>query len=418
MTKKDKNKKVQPVEKKLYGIVEKVVESVRDGSIDINRVFTREYASQFGDLEDHDVLVSFSQNWYDSLPYINSVHPDNMTKEFGVLRLAEEDFEVNGAEVACYVIKNIFADFMMTGDMFMHPLCNPAGIIPHVLCDPDDLWRGEEDFMYFPGENQEEIHFCARSNHKMQDLNLTTIEQGVDLLQLFEVIQPNSFEIEGEEYVECDENGEDIEPTIEPLGIYGFMASLIHVMFKDAVRRRIFNADWYDDNWANTVIYTVGFIKFVNHEDLPLRLHIPAKMLFSEYLDKTLLILQGYLYIEDIEYEDDLGYTMRRMLEIEIEQYKKQQSSKLWKALPEKVQEMLLKYHLLFIKFMQKNLSMEEVGIPEEKEAAVAHNIEEQSNLNQTEQQSAEVHYHFYAPVGQVVGKADNVNMNNTNNHE
>ena len=36
----------------------------------------------------------------------------------------------------------------------------------------------------------------------------------------------------------------------------------------------------------------------------------------------------------------------------------------------------------------------------------------------QPEQLSAGVHYHFYAPVGQVVGKAENVNLNNSQNHE
>ena len=121
---KKKTEEVKPVEKKLYGIVEKVVESVRDGSIDINHVFTREFASQFGDLEDREVLVKFSHNWYDSLPYINSVHEDDRSTEFGVVRLAEEDYEVNGAEVACYVLKNIFAQMMQD-------LLSPKAVPPH-----------------------------------------------------------------------------------------------------------------------------------------------------------------------------------------------------------------------------------------------------------------------------------------------
>lgn len=361
MAKKKTEEEVKPVEKKLYGIVEKVVESVRDGSIDIHHVFTREYASQFGDLEDREVLVKFSHNWYDSLPYINSVHEDDRSTEFGVVRLAEEDYEVNGAEVACYVLKNIFADFIMTGEMFMHPMMNPVGVIPHILCDPDDLWRRKEDFLYFYDKDQEPIQVSAQSNLISEDLNMIDPQDGTDLLQLVEVIQSWDEEVEKDTFDAED----DTPPSTEPLGIYGFMASLIHAMFKDTIRRSIFNTEWYNENFAYTTIFTISNIKIVNSDKLPTHLHIPANAIFPEYLDRMLGCLRYRLMFEDIEYDDNPRYTMERMLEIEIEQYTRQQSSKLWKALPIKVQEMLLKYHLSFIKFMQKNLDMEEVGVPE-----------------------------------------------------
>lgn len=362
----DKTEEVKPVEKKLYGIVEKVVESARDGSIDINHVFTREYASQFGDLEDREVLLKLRMNWIDSLPYINSVKEDDMVKEFGSVKLAEEDFEVNGVEVACYVLKNIFADFYITGDIFLHPEMMAAyARIPNVLFDKEALREGkEENFIYCYGDAKS-IQFYACSNMESSDLNTVDPYQGTDLMQLYQVLQAyeddNGEEIE--DYKPSEEDEEDSRSI--PLGIYGFMASLIYVMFKDTLHRKIFTIDWYDENWAVLCMTTIGPIKILNSDDLPTHLHVPAKVIFSEYLDRTLLALRNKLSFEDIEFEEDLGYTMRKMLEIELAQSKKLKDSKLWKALPEPVRRMLMQYYALFIKELQKDLDLEVTGMPE-----------------------------------------------------
>ena len=372
MAKKKAAEEVKLVEKKLYGIVEKVVESVRDGSIDINQVFTREYASQFGDLEDREVLVKLRKNWIDSLPYINSVKEDDMVKEFGSVKLAEDDYEVNGVEVACYVLMNIFADFYITGEIFLHPeMLMAYARIPNVLFDKEALCEGrEENFLYCYG-NAKSIQFYASSNMESSDLNTVDPEQRTDLMQLHQVLQvyedDNGEEIEDykpkENYDPSEDDEEDSRSI--PLGIYGFMASLIYVMFKDVIHRKIFTINWYDENWAVLCMTTIGPIKILNSDDLPTHLHIPAKVLFSEYLDRTLLSLRNKLAFEDIEFEDNIGYTMRKMLEIELAQSKKLHNSKLWNALPEPVRHMLMQYYALFIKELQKDLDLEVTGMPE-----------------------------------------------------
>ena len=363
-------KQVDQTEKKLYGIVAAIVESVRDGSIDIHRVFTREYASQFGDLTDQDVLVELHKSWYDSLPYIRSVQDKNITKKLGSFPLAD-GYLVNGAEVACFVLKNIFADFCMTGEMFLHPEMMP-GFVPNILFDAKDLWRGKEGFIYVP-KSGDYIHFSAQSNLISEDLNMIDPNQGTDLLQFNEVIQPWEGEeseeedapMEDDDTPEYDED-DDTPPNLEPLGIYGFMASLIHAMLKDAVRRKIFNVDWYDENWALTVPLTTGQIKIVGHDDLPKHFHVPAQVVYTDYMELAFPILSNKLHFEDIEYEDTPEYTLQKMLNIELEQFTKQQRSKLWCVLPAEVQEMLLKYHVLFIKHLQKRLGKDPVGVPEE----------------------------------------------------
>ena len=370
--KKQIEEEVKPVEKKLYGIVEKVVESVRDGSIDIHYVFTREYASQFGDIEDREVLASFRKDWIDSLPYINSVKEDDVVEVFGSVPLAEEDEEVNGVEVACFVLKNIFADFYITGDIFLHPeQMMVYARIPNVLFDKEALREGKaENFLYCYGEAKL-IQFYACSYLQSPDLNTIDPYQGTDLMQLYEVLQAweddngevNEDYAPAEDYDPAEDNGEDSRSI--PLGIYGFMASLIYVMFKDTLHRKIFTMDWYDENWAGLCATTIGPLKILNSDELPTHLHVPAKIIFSEYLDRTLLALRNKLSFEDIEFEDDLGYTMRKMLEIELAQSKKLKDSKLWKALPEPVRRMLLQYYSLFIKELQKALDLEVTGMPE-----------------------------------------------------
>ena len=50
----EEERKEQRKEKKLYGIVEAVVKSVQDKTINIHHVFTKEYAKQFVDVDDLD----------------------------------------------------------------------------------------------------------------------------------------------------------------------------------------------------------------------------------------------------------------------------------------------------------------------------------------------------------------------------
>ena len=102
MTEKEQiEEEVKPVEKKLYGIVEAVVKSVIDKTIDIHYVFTKEYAKKFVDLDDLDSRYEVVRDWIDSLPYILSIEEDDRGKVFGTVKLADYDYEVHGVEVAC-----------------------------------------------------------------------------------------------------------------------------------------------------------------------------------------------------------------------------------------------------------------------------------------------------------------------------
>ena len=363
----EEERKEQRKEKKLYGIVEAVVKSVIDKTIDIHYVFTKEYAKKFVDLDDLDSRYEVVRDWIDSLPYILSIEEDDRGKVFGTVKLADYDYEVHGVEVACFVIKNIASDFCIDGETFLHPEMMNRGVVPNILFTPDALWDGwKENFYYFPKKEEHEIMFVAKSNLLSDDLNLEDPRQGTDLMRLEEVFQP----YEDEDHNELEEYNEEAEAYTKPLGIYGFMASVINAMFKDAVRRQIFSIDWYEENLATVVCFTSPHMKILNDDCLPKHLHVPGEFLFATYLKIALPSLMEKLEFEDIEFVQDVGYSMRKMLEIEIAQSKQLGKSKLWKAFPDDVQQMLLQYERLFIKYLQKNLGIEvtEEPIVEEKE--------------------------------------------------
>ena len=399
-------------EKKLYGIVEAVVKSVKNKTINIHRVFTKEYAKKFVDVDDLDSRSEVVRDWIESLPYILSINEKNWGKEFGTVKLADCDYEVNGAEVACFVIKNISADFCIDGETFLHPEKMNRGVVPNILFTPDALWDGwKENFIYFWPNCEHEIQFFATSNYISEDLNLMDPNQGTDLMRLEEVFQcwedenhnpikdeedeqMEEEEIEDEnEYDEEDEEDNEEATYTKPLGIYGFMASLINAMFKDAVRRQIFSIDWYDENWTTVVGVTSPHLKILNDECLPKHLHVPGQYVFAAYMEQALPALRQKLEFEDIEYEHEVGYTMRKMLEIEVEQSKLFEESKLWKAFPSAAQKMLQQYHNLFIKWLRKNLGDDEPKVPEVKDPK-------------------EVHYHIEGNVGQLIGNVERMNSN------
>lgn len=352
-------------EMKLYGIVEAVVETIKNKTIDIHHVFTKQYAQKFVDVDDLDSRYQVVKDWIDSLPYILSIDEDNRVNVFGSVKLADMEHYVDGAEVACFVVKNICADFCIDGEIFLHPVMMNRGIVPKILFTPEAFWDGwKVNFLYYADGYDYPIQFFATSNLIADDLNLDDPNQGNDLMRLEEVFQcykdknHNPIEHEDNEQTESDEDA----TYTEPLGIYGFMASLINAVFVDAIRRRIFNVNWY--NWACFVPCTAPHMKLIINELLPEKLHVPGVYVFEVYMQKALPALHQKLEFDDIEFEPEIAYTMRKMLEIEVEQSKIFDKSKLWEAFPIKVQKMLRQYHNLFIKWLRKNVGEEEPKEP------------------------------------------------------
>lgn len=368
-------------EKKLYGIVEAVVKSVKNGTIDIHHVFTREYAKNFVDVDDLDSRYEAVKDWIDSVPYILSIKEKNWGKVFGTVKLADMDYWVHGAEVACFVVKNISADFYIDGDTFLHSeLMNRKGKISNILFTPEAFWDGwKENFMYCADGREDILQFFATSNLKAVDDDWDDPNQGTDLMRLEEVFQ-------------C---WEDEDTYTKPLGIYGFMASLINAVFKDAIRRRIFNIDWYNPNWAIVVACTAPHMKIIMNQDLPKRLHVPGQYVFEAYMKKALPALRQKLEFDDEEFEpeESYSYTLRKMLKIEVEQSWVFDESELWNAFPVEVQNQLQKYHELFIKWLRKK-----VGDDETKETKV--------------KDPKEIHYHIEGNVGQLIGNVEQMNSN------
>ncbi len=368
-------------EKKLYGIVEAVVKSVKNGTIDIHHVFTREYAKNFVDVDDLDSRYEAVKDWIDSMPYILSIKEKNWGKVFGTVKLADMDYWVHGAEVACFVVKNISADFYIDGDTFLHSeLMNRKGKISNILFTPEAFWDGwKENFMYCADGREDILQFFATSNLKAEDDDWDDPNQGTDLMRLEEVFQ-------------C---WEDEDTYTKPLGIYGFMASLINAVFKDAIRRRIFNIDWYNPNWAIVVACTAPHMKIIMNQDLPKRLHVPGQYVFEAYMKKALPALRQKLEFDDEEFEpeESYSYTLRKMLKIEVEQSWVYDESELWNAFPVEVQNQLQKYHELFIKWLRKK-----VGDDETKETKV--------------KDPKEIHYHIAGNVGQQIGNVEQMNSN------
>ena len=387
-------------EKKLYGIVEAVVKSVKNGTIDIHHVFTKEYAKNFVDVDDLDSRYEAVKDWIDSVPYILSIKEKNWGKVFGTVKLANMDYWVHGAEVACFVVKNISADFYIDGDTFLNSeLMNKRGKISNILFTPEAFWDGwKENFMYLADGRENILQFYATSNLKSEDEDWDDPNQGADLMRLEEVFQcwedeeHNPIESEDSNETKDDDDDEDATYT-KPLGIYGFMASLINAVFKDAIRRRIFNVDWYNPNWAIVVACTAPHMKIIMNQDLPKRLHVPGQYVFEAYMKNALPALRKKLEFDDIEFEPEEAYTLRKMLKIEVEQSRVFEQSELWNAFPVEVQKMLQQYHELFIKWLRKKVGDDEQKVPE---------------VNDPK----EIHYHIEGNVGQLIGNVEQMNSN------
>lgn len=324
---------------KLYGIMYEIVQAVREKSIDIHHVFTKEFAVEHGYSEDNrqEFFDRLRGNWWDSLAYINSVKPEDYAAVFGIFTLTDGT-KCDGVDVACWVMRNIFADFPLTGDMFFQ---NDHTNIkkPNILFDPDDMWDAKTDFAYHtPQDNV--IQFSGSSNLVAEDLHTYAVNSKTDLMQLSEV------------FYSWQANEEDgTLPTPMPLGIYGFMASLIYAMFRDVARRKIFNFNWFEPNLASMEDVTTLPV-IISSDDLPVKLHIPYEEVNEVYFPTALDALQTTLRDKEERYKKAPEYTIRKMLEIELRQREHLNDSSLWRGFPDKVQQMLRIYldeHITFL---------------------------------------------------------------------
>lgn len=324
---------------KLYGIIDEIVQAVREKSIDIQHVFTKEFAAEHGYSEDdrQEFFDRLRGNWWESLKYINSVKPEDYAAEFGVFTIADGT-EYFGVEVACWVMMNIFAEFPLTGDMFLQN--DQTNILrPNILFDPDDMWEAKTDFAYH-APNYNAIQFSGSSKLFAEDIKRPAVNSKTDLMQLSEV------------FYSWQANEEDGSlPTPMPLGIYGFMASLIYAMFRDVARRKIFNFNWFEPNLASMEDVTTLPV-IISSDDLPVKLHIPYEEVNEVYFPTALDALQTTLREKDERYKKAPEYTIRKMLEIELRQREHLSDSPLWRGFPDKVQQMLRIYldeHINFL---------------------------------------------------------------------
>lgn len=335
---------------KLYGIIDEIVQAVREKSIDIQHVFTKEFAAEHGYSEDdrQEFFDRLRDNWWESLKYINSVKPEDYAAEFGVFTIADGT-EYFGVEVACWVMMNIFAEFPLTGDMYLQN--DQTNILrPNILFDPDDMWEAKTDFAYH-APNYNAIQFSGSSKLFAEDIKRPAVNSKTDLMQLSEV------------FYSWQANEEDGSlPTPMPLGIYGFMASLIYAMFRDVARRKIFNFNWFEPNLASMEDVTTLPV-IISSDDLPVKLHIPYEEVNEVYFPTALDALQTTLREKDERYKKAPEYTIRKMLEIELRQREHLNDSSLWRGFPDKVQQMLRIYLDEHITFLCEQCGIEEPKI-------------------------------------------------------
>lgn len=215
----------QIIGKELFGIVDEIVQSVRDKTIDLDYVFSKAYivsrsSKSFNPYEQ----VALFQSWLNSLPYILSVPPKNRGKVFGTLELADGS-KCDGTLVACYVLKNICAQYYMTGDMFLHPQQCPT-YVPDILKNAKDIWACKETIIYCPSSSKNSISIMAHSNQVVSDLTTIDNQSETDLIELVE-------------FCVFDEKDPHVPQNfgLKPFDIRGFMAALIYAMLIDALRR-------------------------------------------------------------------------------------------------------------------------------------------------------------------------------------
>ena len=334
------------LEHKLHGLINTIVQSVRDKSIDIHHVFSKDFAIEHGyDESNRQVFLDqLRNNWYDSLPYINSVAPEDYMEEFGYLTIADGT-KCDGVDVACCVMLNIFANFLITGEMYLQK--NHTNILrPNILFDPDDMWEAKTDFLYQTAEN-EIIQFSASSKLIDKAQNIHADNSKTDLMQLF-----------GRQINEDEDNSS--KATF--LGIYGIMASLIYAMFADAARRKIVKHYWLDEDSGSIEELTTQPIS-LSYDDLPANLHIPYEEVNEAYFDTAFDAMQTGLRELDGRHKKKPEYTFRKMLDIELHQREHLNESPLWRGFPDKVQQMLLIYLDEHITFLCEKCGIEEPAI-------------------------------------------------------
>lgn len=333
-------------EHKLHGLINTIVQSVRDKSIDIHHVFSKDFAIEHGyDESNRQVFLDqLRNNWYDSLPYINSVDPEDAMEIFGVFTIADGT-PYNGAEVACWVMKNIFANFLIDGEMFLQNTI-PNSYLSNILFDTNDFWDAKRIFAYCSPEG-DTIQFCADSNLNAEDEKLYATNPQTDLMRLFEYILPEQMNLSN-----------DNPPLVGSLHIYGYMASLIYAMFADTARRKVLRLNWFNADLMTMEELTLPIVTLYP-DDLPINLHIQAYKVHAAYFHTALDALQTILSDREAACDDTPEYITRKMLAIELNQRQHLNDSPLWLAFPDSVQRMLLERLNLFITFLREKCGID-----------------------------------------------------------
>ena len=302
---------------KIKGIAATIIQAVIDGSIDTHYVFTKEFYKEYentcsedNDMNEDQIYDDIIPDWLYSLDYINEIRERRMTKEiFGAYET--KYFAFSGADIARYVIANILNEYYTNEEIYLDCMKNHAyGELPHILDSPLELTGAAESFKVQLENNEPDIE--------------------VEFLTHVMLHQPDkNYSMAGEART----------------NLYCMMAR--------------------EENGLYELIGDPFVFSIILAKDIPYSLYTPAQAIVDIYYPQSIVSLSRYLYVTDINFQDDKKYVVEKMLEIEMEQTKVFKESLVWNILNEYQQKMIQDYHQYFIRFLQKQLEKLKSSEPE-----------------------------------------------------
>ena len=341
---------------KIRGIAATIIQSVIDGSIDLNYVFSKQFYKDYenicgedNDMNEEQIYDDIVPEWLHSLTFINEMRSQRKDEElFGVFNT--KYFHYSGAEVASCVISNIINEFYADADAYLGDFSRGSyGESPHILSHPEYMTSDTGDFNFHTPDEEHKLHlaFTTFNIIRIPGKNLSRCGMGGTNLYTME-----------ERY-----DGEPLDFEF-PNKYRGFIPALLNAIFSDMIHRDVIRLNFYkeeevllsqDDDFYTTIIA----------DDIPCSLYTPAQLIVDKYYPKSIIHLARCLYTTDINFRDDKRYVVEKMLEIELEQQEVFKQSMVWNILNEYQQKMVQDYHQFFIHFLQTELEKLKNSKPE-----------------------------------------------------
>lgn len=366
----------------ILGVAAVIINALREdkGEFDINYVFSEQFRK---DLRKHhynldDKLI---EDWHNTLVYYDAVKEhikesieeenkdsdeeddpfekyeelrDELGYEFGFLRY--KGIKYTGIDIAAYAIFHMRTHLYPLPEDYLDEMVRAKHITKlDILVYKDDLETGAGYFTLYDSSSKEELSIKISS------------------VKWMHIPSHNEFGFytsvgDGSNFVHLGRSWSDKG------SIRGFIAALLGIVFHAENRRFLLSYDltdyWYVKQWDEQYSQ-----RKVDVQHLPTKLGVPAKRLIEAYFPKAFDIMAAKLAEDDIAYDETREYSIRKLLEMELEQARTIAEDDIWQMLQPKFREMILAYHALFVKFLREQIGEDEAHQTQEQSTTPAQDL-------------------------------------------